>query len=702
MSQKNSESETWNMNSEQMENHLKNEHYLYILRKIRMKEKPKKISLEAIKIQKPQPKRLRIVRNGKDGKTPTREELLSIILPLIPEAPKTASKREIKKMIEDYIEQSVKTPPSLDFEIKETDLWTEIFINGKKHIIPKAIYWPKLRNIQQMGDVSLINPTDGQSLVFRDGYWQNEEISGWDRYKTTSTTPNTIVSTGSLTFTVETWLSYIIQQDVIIAYDSNNHMHGTITSYDENTGELVVDIQHKTGSGTYSSWEINLDGIDAWIPTLQEVTDVGATTTNDIEANSFVTTGGTSADFVKGDGSLDTTAYYPDSNPDGFTSNTGTVDGTMTAGRVVLAQDSNTVETDDGLSFNGSALGIGTATPRNTRLDIVDAAVTLVTGTGTISASQIINDTTVTGVGTLFLSEVKVGDLITNTAGTLSSLVVAIASNTSLTAMWGGIYAIGAGSSYRIVKRIASTENSSWFTSWAESSPSIYNTQSGALDFSGHYFGGGLTFFANKNTPSSGLLIKQSAVDGRIQIGHSQSFSTITFQGGNAAMTIDQVTLTNSYMAMPMYFGAANGAGNVTSLYYSKTGDGANQTIYGWTTRYAGNGDHPKFQFSANGIDFGRRDGSTWYEGIDDITLSMDKTSGKWKFGSFGTSTPSAATSRIHIVETNGYEQLRLETPYTPSSTADTNGNVWDIAWDDDYTYVKTSAGWKRSALSTF
>lgn len=72
----------------------------------------------------------------------------------------------------------------------------------------------------------------------------------------------------------------------------------------------------------------------------------------------------------------------------------------------------------------------------------------------------------------------------------------------------------------------------------------------------------------------------------------------------------------------------------------------------------------------------GRRDGSTWNEGIDAITLSMDATTGMWKFGSFGTSTPSAATSRIHIVETNGYEQLRLETPYTPSSTADTNGNV--------------------------
>jgi hypothetical protein len=37
-------------------------------------------------------------------------------------------------------------------------------------------------------------------------------------------------------------------------------MHGTVTSYNQGTGVLVVDINGKTGSGTYSSWEINLDG----------------------------------------------------------------------------------------------------------------------------------------------------------------------------------------------------------------------------------------------------------------------------------------------------------------------------------------------------------------------------------------------------------------------------------------------------------
>lgn len=40
-------------------------------------------------------------------------------------------------------------------------------------------------------------------------------------------------------------------------------MHGTITSYNDGTGEMIVDIQNKTGSGTYSSWTINLDAIAA-------------------------------------------------------------------------------------------------------------------------------------------------------------------------------------------------------------------------------------------------------------------------------------------------------------------------------------------------------------------------------------------------------------------------------------------------------
>ena len=39
---------------------------------------------------------------------------------------------------------------------------------------------------------------------------------------------------------------------------------------------------------------------------------------------------------------------------------------------------------------------------------------------------------------------------------------------------------------------------------------------------------------------------------------------------------------------------------------------------------------------------------------------------------------------------------------YTPTSTADTTGETGSVTWDDSYVYVKTSAGWKRTALSTF
>jgi len=37
-----------------------------------------------------------------------------------------------------------------------------------------------------------------------------------------------------------------------------------------------------------------------------------------------------------------------------------------------------------------------------------------------------------------------------------------------------------------------------------------------------------------------------------------------------------------------------------------------------------------------------------------------------------------------------------------PASTADTVGGPGSVTWDDDFMYIKTTAGWKRTALSTF
>ena len=78
-----------------------------------------------------------------------------------------------------------------------------------------------------------------------------------DRYKTTSLS-SVLIGNGSKTFTVDANLSYIPLQEVLVVFNSSNHMHGTVTSYSGTT--LIVDIKHHTGSGTYTSWSINLDG----------------------------------------------------------------------------------------------------------------------------------------------------------------------------------------------------------------------------------------------------------------------------------------------------------------------------------------------------------------------------------------------------------------------------------------------------------
>jgi hypothetical protein len=74
-----------------------------------------------------------------------------------------------------------------------------------------------------------------------------------------------------------------------------------------------------------------------------------------------------------------------------------------------------------------------------------------------------------------------------------------------------------------------------------------------------------------------------------------------------------------------------------------------------------------------------------------------------WLKGQTGyLSNTSTPTSAVDVTGANGYSQLRMRTTYTPSSTADTNGNTGDFSWDSNYIYVKTASGWKRSALTTF
>ncbi|MFK7798188.1 MAG: hypothetical protein AB8E82_12095 [Aureispira sp.] len=69
--------------------------------------------------------------------------------------------------------------------------------------------------------------------------------------------------------------------------------------------------------------------------------------------------------------------------------------------------------------------------------------------------------------------------------------------------------------------------------------------------------------------------------------------------------------------------------------------------------------------------------------------------------GNIGINT-GAPTALFDINGTTGFDQLRLRQSFTPTSTGDASGNVGDVSWDDDFIYIKTSTGWKRSTLATF
>lgn len=182
-----------------------------------------------------------------------------------------------------------------------------------------------------------------------------------DRYKTTSNTSNTIVSSGLLTFTVAANLSYIPLQEVLIVYDSSNHMHGTVTSYSGTT--LVVDIKHKTGSGTYSSWVINLDGtpVDAITGSgttgeLAQFTSgqvLGSTAIKTVNSTSLIGSGNVSV-ATAAQGALADTALQTVS-VDGVTI---TGDGTPGDPLVATATTTNPAGSNGQIQFNdGGAFG---------------------------------------------------------------------------------------------------------------------------------------------------------------------------------------------------------------------------------------------------------------------------------------------------------------------------------------------------------
>jgi len=99
------------------------------------------------------------------------------------------------------------------------------------------------------GDVGATGDTGATGSTGSDG----------DRYATNSTDMLTI-GMGTQSLTVQTGLQYSAGQTVLIANSVTDLMKGNCVSYIPLTGALVVNVSIVSGSGTFSSWNVNLDG----------------------------------------------------------------------------------------------------------------------------------------------------------------------------------------------------------------------------------------------------------------------------------------------------------------------------------------------------------------------------------------------------------------------------------------------------------
>lgn len=110
-----------------------------------------------------------------------------------------------------------------------------------------------------------------------------------DIYHTTSSTP-VAISVGQTTdITVDLNLAYTVGQNVVMTADINNLMIGRVLSYNSADGKLLLSIDYVLGSGTYSSWTVNLNGPEGGTGMTGPTGSGGGAVINNATENELVT-----------------------------------------------------------------------------------------------------------------------------------------------------------------------------------------------------------------------------------------------------------------------------------------------------------------------------------------------------------------------------------------------------------------------------
>jgi hypothetical protein len=246
-----------------------------------------------------------------------------------------------------------------------------------------------------------------------------------------------------------------------------------------------------------------------------------------------------------------------------------------------------------------------------------------------------------------------------------------------------------------------------WALRWGSSGSDNTATGYGALHMNN----------GNYNTASGVQALTGNTTASRnVGIGY-QALYTQSFNNSGIAWNSDNVAVGYQALYSNQPTSTANGIQNTAignfALYSNTTGyyniaigyqagryiangvtgnqTGNNSVFIGYNSRANANSETNQIVIGANAVGAGS---NSVVLGNDAIT----KTILKGNVG-IGTTDPTAT---LDINGSTGYNQLRLRTNYTPTGSGDTNGNVGDISWDDNYIYVKTSSGWKRAALSSW
>ncbi len=237
-------------------------------------------------------------------------------------------------------------------------------------------------------------------------------LSG-DRFATTSTTTYTLQAPGnSGTITVGLGLAYTVAQSIIIAYDANNHNEAEVVSYNPLTGVLNFTVFSLTGSGTYSVWQVNLDGATGG----DGSSGTSGTTGTSGSSGTSGTTGTSGSSGTSGttgtsgsSGTSGTSAIDGTSGTSGTSGTTGTSGSSGTSGTTGTSGSSGTSGTSATDGTGGTSGTSGTSATSGTTGTSGTSATSGTSGTSGSSGTSGTSGTTGTsgtsGISSLFYGE---------------------------------------------------------------------------------------------------------------------------------------------------------------------------------------------------------------------------------------------------------------------------------------------------------